>query len=38
MQFWKIEVCRLRLNDKANVVTELAPKGHRFVEVMEIMD
>ena len=26
------------LNDTANVMTELAPKGPRFVEILEIMD
>ena len=26
------------LNDTANVMTELAPKGPRFVEIIEIMD
>ena len=35
VQFWKIE---LMLNDTSNVMTELAPKGPRFVEIIEIMD
>ena len=26
------------LNDTPNVMTELAPKGPRFVEIIEIMD
>ena len=26
------------LNDTSNVITELAPKRHRFVEIIEIMD
>ena len=36
--FWKIEVYHLMLNDIPNVMTELAPKGPRFVEIIEIMD
>ena len=36
--FWKIEVYYLMLNDIPNVMTELAPKGPRFVEIIEIMD
>ena len=36
--FWKIEVYHLMLNDTPNVMTELAPKGPRFVEIIEIMD
>ena len=35
---WKIEVYHLMLNDKPNVMTELALKGLRFVEIIEIMD
>ena len=38
MQFSKIEVYHLMLNDRPNVMTELAPKGPRFVEIIEIMD
>ena len=29
---------RLMLNDTPNVMTELAPKGPRFVEIIEMMD
>ena len=36
--FWKIEVQHLILNDIPNVMTELAPKEPRFVEIIEIMD
>ena len=36
--FWKIEVHHLMLNEILNVMTELAPKGPRFVEIIEIMD
>ena len=28
----------MQLNDTSNVMTELAPKGPRFVEIIEIMD
>ena len=38
VSFWKIEVYHLMLNDMPNVMTELAPKGPRFVEIIEIMD
>ena len=38
MEFWKIEVYHLMLNDIPNVMTELAPKGPRLVEIIEIMD
>ena len=37
--FWKIETKQLMLNDTSNVMTEfIAPKGPRFVEIIEIMD
>ena len=36
--FWKIEVYHLMLIDTPNVMTELAPKGPRFVEISEIID
>ena len=36
--FWKIEVYHPMPNDTLNVMTELALKGPRFVEIIEIMD
>ena len=36
--FWKNEVYHLMLNDNPNVMTELAPKGLRYVEIIEIMN
>ena len=38
MQFWIIEIYHLMLNETPNVMTELAPKGPRFVKITEIMD
>ena len=38
MQFWKIEVYHQMLNNIPNVMAELAPKGPRFVETIEIVD
>ena len=38
MHFKKIEVHHLMLNDKPNVMAELAPKGPRSVEIIETMD
>ena len=38
MQFLEAEVYHLMLNDKPNVMTELAPKGPRFVEIMDRPD
>ena len=38
MQFSKIEVYHLMLSDKSNVTTELAPKGLRSAEIIEIID
>ena len=37
MQFLKIEIHHLMLHDKPNLITDLAPKGPRFVEIIEIM-
>ena len=37
MGFWKIEGYHLILLDRPTVIPELAPKGPRFVEVIEIM-
>ena len=37
MQFWKIEVYHLMPLDKPSVITEVAPKGPRSLEIIEIM-